>query len=73
MHSCQRCNTRRSEVSFTSAGLVPDLVPQFNPDVALKASSNGKQVQLGNTFNTLRKPTSLPPVSSLLTKTRNLD
>ncbi|KAI6843231.1 hypothetical protein KC340_g1401 [Hortaea werneckii] len=48
--------------AFTSAGLVPDLVPQFNPDIALKASWNGKQVQLGNTFNTLQTLTE-PQVS----------
>lgn len=42
-----------AKAAFTSAKLVPDLIPSFNPDVAVAVNYNGKQVQLGNTFNTL--------------------
>lgn len=43
-----------AKAAFTSAKLVPDLIPSFNPDVAVMANFNGKQVTLGNKFNTLR-------------------
>ena len=44
-----------AKAAFTSAKIVPDLIPSFTPTVAVSAAWNGKQVQLGNTFNTVGK------------------
>lgn len=42
-----------AKAAFTQAELVPDLVPRFDPKVAVMANWNGKEVQLGNEFNSL--------------------
>lgn len=41
--------------AFTSSGVVPTLIPNISPRVAVTVSYGSKQVKLGNKFTTLRK------------------
>ncbi|KAF2233062.1 PEBP-like protein [Viridothelium virens] len=52
--SCSTANPNdvaAAKAAFTSAELVPDLIPSFDPDTTVQASYNGKQIDLGNTFS----------------------
>ncbi|KAI9702642.1 MAG: hypothetical protein M1820_006148 [Bogoriella megaspora] len=40
-----------AQAAFTSAGIIPDVIPSFSPDVTVQADYSGKQVDLGNTFS----------------------
>ncbi|KAL9093525.1 MAG: hypothetical protein Q9165_003920 [Trypethelium subeluteriae] len=44
-----------AKAAFTSAGLVPDLIPSFEPDTTIQAGYNGKQIDLGNNFSVTGK------------------
>ncbi|KAI9685662.1 MAG: hypothetical protein M1822_004222 [Bathelium mastoideum] len=52
-----KCSTAGSDcvaaakAAFTSAKIVPNLIPSFNPDTIIEANYNGKQVNFGTTFN----------------------
>jgi hypothetical protein len=45
----------RARNAFYNVKLVPDLIPEFNPTLDVAASYPSEQVDLGNTFNTLRE------------------
>lgn len=45
----------QAKAAFTTAKIVPDVIPQFNPTLTVSLDYNGKQVNFGNTFNTVGK------------------
>lgn len=44
-------NVAIAKAAFTSASLVPDVIPSFTPVSTVQANYNVKQVDLGNTFS----------------------
>jgi hypothetical protein len=46
-------NLAKAKAEFTAAKIVPDVIPKFNPTLELSVAYGSKEVNFGNTFNTL--------------------